>query len=234
MDLTRRLFLQLAGGLSGASALSLFSAVPTVGAGEDFVFEPGTKPYLKPDSQAYFLLKDEQESLGYVILRNPQAYRALPWHPVGDLLEYRVDMPALSEEGADPLVEFFLAAESLRGHIRSDTENVAREVAALHMGDLDVVTQVHTPVVAFPHPEKGVYLGCAVSRFLVDRGGVWNPEVVVSTRGEVPVVPPGNVELQLLLLAQEELRARGLLLKQDTLNLVLRQLRYRRAANGRA
>jgi hypothetical protein len=223
------MFLQIAGLAAAAPGFPLFAAIPTVGAGEDLVFERGVKPLVDPDRRAYYLFRDEETQASYTLMRGPRHSKA-PWSPLGDPIDYRVDVPT-STDGSDPLVEFFLAAEKLRDYIRSDAEEVAR---SCHLDSLTTVTLVDTPVMAFPHPKCGMYLGCSVSRFLVERGSIVNAGAAVSTRGEIPVVPPGDVEMRLLLLAQEELLARGILFQPSALNLVLRQLRHQGAAHGRA
>lgn len=233
-DLSRRVFLQIAG-LAGASAaapaFSLFSTAPTLGAGGDFVFERGVKPLIALDSRAYHLFRHGGGSASYMVTRGSRNWRQTEsWTPQGKPIEYRVDLPEASKEGSDPLVEFFLAAENLRDQIRSDSEGIARDISSLSGGSIATVTRVYTPIITFPHPDKGMYLGCSVERFFVDRGSVLNSSDAVSTRGEVPMHVPGDVELKYLLLTQEELLLRGML-KPDRhgLNALLRTIRAKNA-----
>ena len=240
-DLSRRVFLQIAG-LAGAStaapAFSMFSTTPTLGSGEDFVFERGVKPLIHPEHRAYYIFKYEGGRTEYILMRSRGEVPAFggvkvrPWTPKGDAIDYRVDLPEASEEGSDPLVEFFLAAENLRDQICADSEEIAREISARFSRAICTVTRVDAPVMAFPNPEKGMYLGCSVERFFVGRGSVLNASEAVSTQGEVPMHVPGALDLKYLLLTQEELRLRGMLkLDRHGLNALLRTTRLK---NGRS
>lgn len=230
-DMSRRVFLQIAG-LSGVGAAvgtpesSLFSLAPTLGTGSDFVFDREVTPLVDTNARAFYLIREGDGPVGYMILRGARSKKS--WTPHGDTIEYRIDLPEASAPGADPLVEFYIAASKLRDQVREDSENVAQKVGLASRNGIVTVTRVYTPIMAFPHPEKGMYLGCTVERFLVDQGSLLNASRASSTRGEVPMVVPGDVQVKYLLLTQEELRRRGMLNPdRHGLEYVLRMLRSR-------
>jgi hypothetical protein len=230
-DMSRRVFLQIAG-LSGVGAAvgtpesSLFSLTPTLGSGSDFVFDREVTPLVDTNARAFYLIREGEGPVGYMILRGARSKNS--WTPHGDTIEYRIDLPEASAPGADPLVEFYIAASKLRDQVREDSENVAQKVGLASRNGVVTVTRVYTPIMAFPHPEKGMYLGCTVERFLVDQGSLLNASLASSTQGEVPMVVPGDVQVKYLLLTQEELRQRGMLNPdRHGLEYVLRMLRSR-------
>jgi hypothetical protein len=233
-DMSRRVFLQIAG-LSGVGAAveapesSLFSLAPTLGAGSDFVFDREVTPLVDINARAFYLIREGEGPVGYMILRGvSNRSSAKSWTPHGDTIEYRIDLPEASAPGADPLVEFYLAASKLRDQVREDSENIAQKVGLASRNGVVTVTRAYTPIMAFPHPEKGMYLGCTVERFLVEQGSLLNASRASSTRGEVPMVVPGDVQMKYLLLTQEELHRRGMLNPdRHGLEYVLRMLRFR-------
>ena len=234
MDTTRRGFLKLLG-LTGAAVAvggpSLFSGsahtVPLIGASEHLVFD-GTSPVLKPWSRAHYLFPSDAHGPASVLLmrdqrsfgsryplRKPPAPGTIPikslvpeggWTPVGDSSSYTVN--CVVPEGGDPHVAFFMAAAKLQDKIRSDVQELSK---VRGQEGLTFVTMVDSPIMAYPHEDRGFYLETHISQFAAEKGDLFNADQALSKQGEVPIEAPNDISFKYLMEMEGELRRMGML-----------------------
>jgi hypothetical protein len=147
----------------------------------------------------------DAERPNVIQLRNPRRYNHTEWAPTGDPSVYQVNCPVL--DGEDPHIAFFMAASDLQRKINDDVQEFAKH---LQRRSLVMVTTVDTPIMAFPHPDKGFYLETQIAQFAVPAGDIVNRGDAVSARGEVPFETPDDITFKYLLHMQEELQAMGM------------------------
>lgn len=133
-----------------------------------------------------------------------------PWVPIGIPVDYQVQVPLQPEY--DPYVSLYAAAEVLRDEVATEGRKLARDI--LNQGGppfLIMVTVVHTPILAMPNQETGFYLWTSLEQFAAVPGAIANREEAYSTSGQVPFEPPNNIEMKMLIHAEEHLEKMGVL-----------------------
>jgi hypothetical protein len=208
-----------------------------VGKADHLVFDLSTRGatgvLLVPEGTAHFLWEPDAtwmeqdhyhhdpDLMNTITLRNPKrARRALSytdrfgkrvhvprpmWAPTGDPSVYQVNCPV--PDGEDPHVAFFLAAADLQREINDDVQKFSQH---LRRRGLVLVTQVNTPIRAFPHPDKGFCLETQLEHFAATPSDIANRDQALSTAGEVPCEVPNDITFKYLLHMQEVLQAMGL------------------------
>ena len=249
VDTTRRGFLKLLG-LTGAAVAvggpSLFSGsaqgVPLIGGMEHYVFE-GASPVLKPWSRAHYLFPADSNGQGCIMMmrdqrsfsshysqresdpRYGQPIKSLTprhrgWTPIGGPSSYTVN--CVVPEGEDPHVAFYMAAAKLQAKVSEDAQELAKLTRAQ---SLVFITMVDSPIMAYPHEDRGFYLETHLSQFAAQKEDVMNLDEALSGQGDVPIEPPNDIEFKYLLQMDEELRRMGML--NEALHKVPRSAFYR-------
>ena len=241
MTTDRRGFLKLVGlgaATAGSGVFTGLAADMLINApiGEHLVFYDHD-PVLLPDATAWYVFKSDfgysednpgLASWDVITMENPKRvpWRVTdvvtgqvrmmpprPWKPHGIPVEYQVDVPVGKED--DPHTAFYMAAENLRDHISADTAKLAMGLATAATGKA-MITVVHMPVMAVPHPESGFYLHTQIEQYACDPKDIMNPDEAESKCGEVPVETPNDIEFKYLLHLDEELKTMGFLEEQPS------------------
>jgi len=236
MEFSRRGFLTLMG-LSGTavaavgpSVFSLGDPSRILGSTGHFVFGHEVSPILAPGAKAHYLSPPDEHGPGFVILmreplpryswatNNPIEYvgysnrrskfcrPSVGWTPIGEPLSYEVN--CVVPEGEDPHIAFFMAAAELQNKISRDAQEL---VKVSRSESLVFVTKVDSPIMAYPHPDRGFFLGTQLSQFAVLQEDLINADLALSSRGEVPVEAPEYISFKYLMGMEAELRKRGML-----------------------
>jgi len=111
----------------------------------------------------------------------------------------------------DPHVAFYQAAMQLRDEIDQKMQDDFRDSRVGREGV--VVTVADAPIIAIPKDRQGFYLHVDLGHMIVSEPQLVGPESPVSRSGEIPIEMPNEIDLRLMMMLDEEVRAMGILPK---------------------
>lgn len=201
-----------AGVLPSIPGVELFSEESLlIGGGDHYVFKMDSPPKMVPGGRSYhdtgdgvFLsLRSSPRWKGVVTSRTPHsASQVFYGEPVND---------------PDPMVGFFLGAESLQRSMRFQPSYQGKSL----------FTIVYQPIMAIPLPDKGYRLRCEISQFYADKGDIINISDATSSIGQIPTEAPSDVDLKLMNMVASEVYKYGGVRREDVPG-IIRNIRNRR------